>query len=76
MEHPRQGFIPTSDGGSLIFDNRVTVNSLIEEQCVTERRKRSCLVDIVVSLQGESSGADAGTVACEPWGTGASGVTV
>ena len=23
MEHPRQGFIPTSDGGSLIFDNRV-----------------------------------------------------
>ena len=23
MEHPRQGFIPTSNGGSLIFDKRV-----------------------------------------------------
>ena len=39
MEHPRQGFIPTSNGGSLILENRV--NSLIEEQCVIEEGNRA-----------------------------------
>ena len=38
LEHPQQGFIPTSNGESLIFDNRV--NSLIEEQDVIEGGNR------------------------------------